>query len=100
MMQHVGLIWNRKITGNEMADVITDRAAQAMALHEAHRGRIMYKRFCCDRQSNEHSVGVLSTRTLAELLGQAPLKTAEPVPWSPRAVLATRLSHLATNHQE
>jgi hypothetical protein len=32
--------------------------------------------------------------------GQAPLQTAEPVPWPPRAGLATRLSDFATNRHE
>jgi hypothetical protein len=32
--------------------------------------------------------------------GQASPQTAEPVPWAPRAGLATRLSDFATNRQE
>ena len=33
-------------------------------------------------------------------MGQAPPWTAEPVPWAPRAGLATRLSDFATNRHE
>ena len=33
-------------------------------------------------------------------MGQAPPWTAEPVPWAPRAGLATRLSDFATNCHE
>jgi len=33
-------------------------------------------------------------------VGQAPPQMAEPVPWAPRAGLATRLSDFATNRHE
>jgi len=32
--------------------------------------------------------------------GQAPPQTSEPVPWTPRAGVATRLSDFATNRHE
>jgi len=48
------------------------------------------------------TVGGLAARILNVLLGagQAPPQTAEPVPWAPRAGLATRLSDFTMNRHE
>jgi hypothetical protein len=80
--------------------------------------RIIHERFCCNRRSAA-TTGLrpagsplgpspycwgLAPFFLAPVpglgAGQAPPQRAEPVPWAPRAGVATRLSDFATNRHE
>ena len=80
--------------------------------------RIIHEHFCCNRRSaattslqpagsplgpSPYCWG-LAPFFLAPVpglgAGQAPPQTAEPVPWAPRAGLATRLRDFATNRHE